>query len=165
TYAEATHLLPLGGDHLLAGFYVNELLMRLLLKESPCGELFQAYEEILTALRAQEDLWVCLRIFEKALLKALGYELNLSFDAHSGAQIDHTAEYVYLLDQGPVRLSEALATEDKNYIFSGKSLLALAQNDLQDPIVRKQAKQLLQQAIQLHLGPRPLCSRDLFLSV
>ncbi len=164
TYAEALSLPLLQGDHLLAGFYVNELLMRLLLKESPCGQVFVAYETILTALRAQQDLWVCLRLFEKALLKALGYELNLSYDAHTGEHIEHCAEYVYLLEQGPVRLAQAV-NQDKNYIFSGKSLLALAEDDLQDPHVRKQAKQLLQQALQVHLGPRPLCSRDLFLNV
>ncbi len=143
----------LQGEYLFAGFYVNELLVRLLLKESPCDFLFQAYEKILQDLRDQRDLWVCLRLFEKSLLKALGYELNLTHDVHTGEVILPDANYIYLLEQGPVRIAEHTQYE---YVFSGKSLLDLAQENLQDPISCKQVKPLLKQALAVHLGARPL---------
>lgn len=148
----------LSGDYLFAGLYVNELLMRLLLKEAPCDFLFSAYENILNALREQQDLWVCLRLFEKNLLSALGYELNLSHDAHTGEVIEPDAHYIYLLEKGPVRIEEN-TTED--YVFYGKSLLDLAQDNLHDKTSCKQVKQLLKQALAVHLGARPLQSRDL----
>lgn len=151
----------LQGDFLFAGLYVNELLMRLLLKESPCDFLFEAYEKIIQALRAQHDLWVCLRLFEKNLLSALGYELNLSHDAHTGEVIEPDAQYIYLLEKGPVRIED---NATKDYVFSGKSLLDLAQNNLEDPLVQKQARQLLRQTLLVYLGPRPLSTRGLFLS-
>jgi DNA repair protein RecO (recombination protein O) len=163
THAEVTqpHVL-LEGDYVFAGFYVNELLMRLLLKEAPCDYLFTAYEDILSALRKQEDLWICLRIFEKTLLQILGYELNLSHDAHSGEVVDPGAQYIYWLEKGPMRWEAGTPIPAKSYIFSGKSLLDLAQNDLNDPLARKQAKKLLRQALDIYLGTRPLCTRDLF---
>lgn len=165
TYAEvSTQHILLQGDYLFAGFYVNELLMRLLLKEAPCDFLFTAYEDILTALRAQQDLWICLRLFEKTLLQALGYELNLSHDVHSGELLDPTAQYIYWLEKGPVRVGSEVNVPAKSYLFSGKSLLDLAQNNLNDPLVQKQARKLLQQALKIYLGSRPLCTRDLFLS-
>lgn len=159
TYAEiTTQQVSLQGDYLLAGLYVNELLMRLLLKEAPCVFIFEAYETILTALREQQDLWVCLRIFEKNLLKALGYELNLMHDAHSGELIEPDAQYIYLLETGPVRVE---ACSVPGFIFSGQCLLDLAQDNLQDMGSCKQAKQLLQHALAVHLGGRALNSREL----
>ncbi|MGA2654454.1 MAG: DNA repair protein RecO, partial [Gammaproteobacteria bacterium] len=139
TYAEASeqHVL-LQGEYLFAGLYVNELLMRLLLKESPCDFLFHAYENILQDLRNQKDLWVCLRLFEKTLLQALGYELNLSHDVNTGEVIEPDAHYIYLLEKGPVRVDEVSA---EGYVFSGKSLLDLAQDNLQDRASCKQVKQ------------------------
>lgn len=156
TYAEALEQpILLQGEYLFAGLYVNELLMRLLLKESPCDFLFHAYEKVLQDLRNQKDLWICLRLFEKTLLKALGYELNLTFDAHTGEVIEPDAQYIYLLEKGPVRI-EQVSTDD--YVFLGKSLLDLAQDNLQDRNSCKQVKQLLKQALALHLGVKPLQS-------
>lgn len=156
---------PLGlqGDYLLAGFYVNELLMRLLLRDSPCSHIFCAYQEVLAALLAQQDLWVCLRIFEKNLLSALGYELNLTHDVSTGEALLPDAHYLYLLENGPVRIDANCVVQKGALIFSGKSLLDLARNNLQSASSRQQAKRLLQQALQIHLGSRPLCSSSLLL--
>jgi DNA repair protein RecO (recombination protein O) len=145
----------LKGNYLFAGLYVNELLMRLLLKEAPCDFLFTAYETILHDLRNEKDLWVCLRLFEKTLLKALGYELNLSHDVQTGELIEPDGLYIYVLEQGPVRIEEGSLND---YIFTGKALLDLAQDNLQDRASCKQVKQLLKQALAIHLGTRPLQS-------
>jgi DNA repair protein RecO (recombination protein O) len=162
TYAEVkTHVGLLQNDYLLAGLYVNELLMRLLLKESPCGLLFNAYETVLAALFQQQDLHICLRLFEKNLLKFLGYELNLTHDAQSQEAINPDAQYIYVLDQGPVQVMDG--NNLGNYIFCGKTFLDLAQENLIDAKTRQQVKQLLRQALQVHLGAKPLTSRQLLL--
>lgn len=163
TYAQVKVQQPLlQGHYLLAALYLNELLMRLLLKESPCAQLFSAYENALMALFKQENLWICLRLFEKELLSALGYELNLSHDAQSLEAIDVNAQYIYILEKGPVRVENVALVAAKTYIFSGKCLLDLSQNNLSDPISQQQAKQLLRVALQVYLGERALHSRDLF---
>lgn len=152
----------LQGDYLFAGLYVNELLMRLLLKEAPCVVLFKAYQDVLLDLYKEQDLWICLRLFEKTLLKILGYELNLHYEADTGEVLDPEAQYVYWLEKGPMRLTDDQHAPDHSYVFSGKSLIDLAQDNLTDPLVQKEAKQLLRQALQLYLGTRPLCARNLF---
>ena len=70
---------------LLAAFYLNELLLRLTTRHDPQPELFDHYQAPLGALRAGAALEPCLRMFEKRLLEALGYGVDLSSEAHGGA--------------------------------------------------------------------------------
>ncbi len=57
---------------LLAGFYLNELLMRLLARQDPHPELFDAYADTLVALAQAHDDAAVLRGFELQLLRELG---------------------------------------------------------------------------------------------
>jgi len=66
-------LQPLAGRGLMCGFYLNELLLRLLPREDAHEELFDAYAEALSRLSAGEVLSAVLRSFEKRLLAELGY--------------------------------------------------------------------------------------------
>lgn len=61
----------------LAGLYVNELLMRLLRRLDPQTGLFTAYRTLLTELATAPNEEPVLRRFEKQLLDELGYGLNL----------------------------------------------------------------------------------------
>ena len=71
--AEWTGGLPLlRGEALLCGFYLNELLLRLLPREDPHDALFLRYQEALARLASEADSAPALRSFEKALLKELG---------------------------------------------------------------------------------------------
>ncbi|MBK9363573.1 MAG: DNA repair protein RecO [Rubrivivax sp.] len=62
------------GAALFAGFYLNELLLKLLARQDPHGGLFDAYAEAVTALQAADDASVqlTLRAFELLLLRELG---------------------------------------------------------------------------------------------
>ncbi|MDE0508183.1 MAG: hypothetical protein OXI17_06045, partial [Gammaproteobacteria bacterium] len=51
---------------------------------------------------------------------------------------------------------------DRKRIFAGAHLLALGRLDLDDPAAAASAKRLLRQALEVHLGGRPLHSRKLF---
>src|SRR4051794_16574450 len=70
---------PLAGRGLMCGFYVNELIMRLLPREDPHEALFDFYHQSLHALAqtpaaaAGADYAPALRSFEKRLLGELGY--------------------------------------------------------------------------------------------
>ena len=58
-----------GGDALFSGFYLNELLMKLLAREDPHPALWDAYAATLTLLGADAD-GAALRAFELRLLRA-----------------------------------------------------------------------------------------------
>src|SRR6185369_11972233 len=74
----------LQGEALLCGFYLNELLVRLLAREDPHEQLFDRYKESLRELAEGEASAPILRAFEKALLRELGYALTLDRDAING---------------------------------------------------------------------------------
>lgn len=63
-----------GGAALLTGFYLNELLMKLLARHDPHPLLFDAYAQTLPALAAADDVRVeaALRAFELVLLREIG---------------------------------------------------------------------------------------------
>ncbi len=70
--------LPLvGGAALLCGFYLNELLLKLLPREDPHPRLFASYESALGDLAAGAEQAPVLRRFELTLLTELGYALPL----------------------------------------------------------------------------------------
>src|SRR5438067_857687 len=79
----------LRGEALLCGFYLNELLLRLLPREDAHEALFVEYRQALQRLGANMDSGVdsgpVLRAFEKSLLKELGYAMTLERDS-AGAE-------------------------------------------------------------------------------
>ena len=74
----------LRGEALLCGFYLNELLLRLLPREDPHDALFARYHEALSRLARQGGSAQALRSFERALLKELGYAMTLERDGAGG---------------------------------------------------------------------------------
>ncbi|MGN8261497.1 DNA repair protein RecO [Pseudomonas sp. SMSB3] len=144
------------GDALFSGLYLNELLMRLLPGEAPQPELFEHYALTLQALAAGRPLEPLLRAFEWRLLQDLGYTFSLTLDVNDEPiaadglyrlQVDAGLERVHLLQPG---------------LFNGTELLALAEANWEAPGTLLAAKRLMRQALAVHLGPRPLVSRELF---
>ncbi|MDT3714092.1 DNA repair protein RecO [Pseudomonas soli] len=146
----------LHGDVLFSGLYLNELLMRLLPAEAPHPALFEHYTLTLQALAAGRALEPLLRSFEWRLLDELGYAFSLEHDVNDSPvvaeglyrlQVDAGLERVELFQPG---------------LFKGGELLALAQADWEAPGALLAAKRLMRQALAVHLGPKPLVSRELF---
>ena len=73
----------LGGQALLCGYYLNELMVRLTAREDAHPRLFAAFGEAIAALGRGDSPAVLLRRFELALLLELGYGLGLEQDAGS----------------------------------------------------------------------------------
>ena len=71
--------IPLQGDALFSGFYVNELLARLLPREDCIEPLFASYVNVLKALADEKNEHEkALRLFEADLLSDLGWALPAS---------------------------------------------------------------------------------------
>ncbi|MBI2778826.1 MAG: DNA repair protein RecO [Gammaproteobacteria bacterium] len=170
--AEEHGLAPvLGGRALLSGFYLNELLLRLLHRHDPHPALFHMYDAALHGLAAQADgnppdgdaqLQQTLRTFEKNLLQEVGYGLVLDHDVVTGSSIEADGKYRYHLEKGPIQLAAPEVEKGVGISIQGRSLIALAQNDLGDASVLREAKRLLREALAVHLGPKPLRSRELY---
>lgn len=150
--------LQLQGRRLLAGFYLNELLIRLLGRHDPHDALFLFYQSALVGLGADGDLETLLRGFELRLLDELGYALTLDREAHSGAPVRPEHLYRVEPDLGVCRAGVG----EQGQTLSGATLLALARGGALDPAQRREARLLLRAVLDAHLGGRPLASRELY---
>ena len=150
----------LGGRALFSGFYLNELLMKLLPRNDPHPELFDDYRQAVADLGTDGALDAILRTFEKRLLDALGYGPTLDRAADTGAPVSPDGRYRYVSERGPVEESRAGA----GVPVSGRTLLALAAGRIagEDEPARTEARRLMRAILAPHLGAHPLGSRQLF---
>ena len=138
TAAEArANPLKLAGETALCGLYLNELMLRMTMRQDAHGELFCTYERTLERLaRGDAAAWT-LRRFERDLLEHLGYGLNPGIDALAQMPVDAAGVYGYRHELGPVPWKTA-ADGPK---VSGAALLALAADckpvDLDLPPLRR----------------------------
>jgi DNA repair protein RecO (recombination protein O) len=154
---EAGRPFPLPPQRVLAGLYVNELLLRLLPRLDPHPGLFAAYRQLLAELATASGEEPPLRRFEKRLLEELGYGLTLDREAASGAPIVAEQQYCYVLDRGPLAGQVGAGVP-----ISGRGLLALRDGVLGDPAVLKEVKRLTRAALAEQLRGRALKTRELY---
>lgn len=130
------HVMPTG-EALMAGYYLNELLMRLLARDDPHPALFDAYA-LTVHIIAQEGqvdrrgrdepnhlpplqtLEVALRAFELMLLREIGFLPSLDMQTASLAALASDAMYV-LVPEGGLRQAHA----DDRTSLTGSQWLSL----------------------------------------
>ena len=152
-------LQSLAGRGLMCGFYLNELILRLLPREDPHEALFDAYGEALARLSGGEPFPAVLRSFEKRLLAELGYAPLFDREAQSGAPIEPTGSYVYEPDRGPVRASHG------DLVISGRTLLDLAADDYSRSETRDEARYLMRALIGQRLHGQILHTRSVLIEL
>jgi DNA repair protein RecO (recombination protein O) len=150
--------LRLQGGALMCGFYLNELLLKLLPPDDPHEALYDRYEETLAALSAGNDAEPILRRFELDLLSELGYAQTLTHDAE-GKPLRPEHRYGYAFDRGVVEAGEGGAT------YSGKTLLAMAAGDFSDPRTLAEGKLLMRALLNHYLSDKPLLTRQLLIDL
>ena len=146
----------LAGQALLAGYYANELLLRLTVRGDPNTQVFSCYSRCLAELASGAHVARTLRIFELHLLHALGYGLELDADAATGEPLRADLRYVFELEHGP-RATE-LDDPDAD-VYSGSDLISLREQALEDEGSLRTAQRLLGRVLRAYLGDRPLQSR------
>lgn len=139
---------------LFSGFYLNELLLRLLPLADATPELFSCYSKTIESLVLVEDIEPSLRKFEWYLLQQLGYGLNFSIDAKSQEPIVPDQRYIFDSAIGFVSAHHGG--------FQGDQLLAIAADNYDQLATRRVAKLVARQALQSILGSKPLNSREMF---
>lgn len=155
----------LSGAQLYSGFYLNELLVRLLPEMDAHPPLYYRYQQSLQQLRDHTDVEPLLRDFEFAFLQELGYAIDFFADAHSGAGIAAGSCYWFDTQAGFYLADNPQQASASMPLFQGKDIIAMAQRDFVTPETRQAAKRLSRMMLQPLLGNRPLRSRELFASL
>jgi len=91
-----------GGGALFTGFYLNELLLRLLARQDPHTDLFDAYADVLPVLSQADDAaaQVALRAFELRLLREIGVLPELNCVTLTLQPVQAQAHYTLLAEAG-----------------------------------------------------------------
>ena len=153
----------LRGSALLCGFYLNELLLKLLAREDAHAALFDDYAAALHALStesASAPQAAVLRRFEVRLLAELGYALQLTRDADN-VPIDPARMYHYAPDRGPRLVVAHVAREPGQHprVVRGTTLLALGAGSFPDAEIAAEAKHLMRDVLDHYLEERRIVSR------
>ncbi len=149
----------LTGAGLAAGFYVNELLIRLLERRDAHPVLFAAYSALLEELTSSERIEPALRQFEMRLLEELGVGLSLTLSAIDGSAVEPEQWYEYHLERGVVPVA---GPDDTAMVFKGSVLTAVQSHDWTVPDALRSAKRLLRYTIDYYLDGRELKTRRVY---
>ena len=162
TKAEAISMtLPMAPMALYSGFYVNEVLTRVLENQTPYPQLFQQYLQCLTSLAAQPNqLEPTLRTFEFHTLKALGYGVDFTHCAATSEPVFANMWYQFRENEGFIA-----SLLQNNLSFLGKDLLAFEALDFSEKSTQQAAKRFTRLVLKPYLGSQPLKSRELFQTI
>ena len=149
--------LQVDGNALICGFYINELIMRLLPREDNHKILFDFYHHTMRVLADGMNLEEALRRFELRLLQELGYEVPLRHD-ENGDSIIADKFYIYEAEYGASEMSK---TNNGIKIY-GQTLIDMAKDEYKEDNTQLQSKQLMRYLISHYLGDKPLNSKQLF---
>lgn len=157
----------LDGPALMPGFYLNELLVRLLPREDAHPALFDDYRETLELLGDKANAEPVLRRFECNLLREMGYAPSFDHETQEGgAAVEPHGFYVVNPQTG---IHRAAAADASHEAFRGETLLALshagdsvakALEALREPAIAAESKRLLRMLLGHQLGEDALASRE-----
>jgi DNA repair protein RecO (recombination protein O) len=159
--AEALDAAPrLQGDAMLAGFYLNELTLRLASRGDPQPELFEAYRNARARLGGSDPLAWTLRRYERDLLDAIGFGLEWSVESE-GPPVDPAARYRIDPEAGVRRLLADRGHGDRRSAATGRALQALAADVLPEDADLASLRRPMREVLAFHLGPRGLKSWEM----
>lgn len=152
----------LAGLPLMCGFYMNELLLRLLPREDAHEGLFDAYGSTVARLAGGAEPAGLLRAFELSLLRELGYAPPLDRDPANGQPVQAGRRYRYLPERGPIEAAGAERERGEGEItVSGQTLLDMARDDYSRPETREESRRLLRRLIATRLPGQTLHTSDM----
>jgi len=156
------HSLAASGMRLMAGFYLNELIMRFLEPGDAHPQLFAGYAHALADLSESGHTEAVLRRFEVTLLQEAGYGLNLTHDAVDHRPLAPGQTYEFVIEQGAVPVQPGGCD---GLVFSGAEILATGSGRYADERQLQSAKRLLRAVLNHYLSGRPLKTRQVLASM
>lgn len=153
----ASNPIWLKGNALASGWYMNELIQKLLPQGVALKNLFTVYGFSLANLAEKTKLLVALREFELQLLTSIG--VNPHFKTNDDNDFILDKKYTFIANEG---FFLEKTREDSNLTFSGKDLISI-KNKTWDNSSLKACKKLNTFFIGKLLGNRKLESRNLLI--
>lgn len=165
--------LMLGGGAMLSGFYLNELLMKLLARNDPHPILFDAYAQTLPHLASNDPSHVqsALRAFELVLLREHGVLPALDQITQTQQALDASRVYTLLPETG---MTTARDAEGQPAGMPGAVWCSMEQalGHQQLSVVQQvcalalsELKGVLRGLVQYHLGHQTLRTRQLMIEL
>ncbi len=154
-------MLPLEKSALLCGFYLNELLVKFLMRDEPCPSLFDHYVSTLNQLAHQEPALIVLRKFEHALLRESGFVGDLTRCYMTKSTVLN--QELYIID--PELGARPARPSDTTPRVKGKTLIDMHAGEYQDPITQSQSKMLMRFLLAHHLHGTPLNTRQILIDL
>ncbi|MFM0379504.1 DNA repair protein RecO [Paraburkholderia strydomiana] len=155
-------MLPLTGDALLCGFYVNELLVKFCAREDPHPQLFHHYVVTMTRLAHDEPPVQVLRSFERVLLRETGYAMALDRTVARKA-VEAGSRYVFDPERGVREASDDLPSQWP--VIAGQTLLDMEKDDYHRAQTVAQSKTLMRFLLNTYLGGTPLATRQILIDL
>ncbi|MFT5532447.1 MAG: DNA repair protein RecO (recombination protein O) [Burkholderiaceae bacterium] len=154
-------LLPLEKSALLCGFYLNELLIKLIARDDPHPGLFDYYVAALNQLAHGEAAPIVLRKFELRLMKETGVAADLSLCSSTGQRVLPTSSYVVDPERGarPARQSDIWPR------VVGQTLLDMECEEYAGMTTQSQSKLLMRFLLAHQLGGVPLNTRQILIDL
>lgn len=155
----------LTGTSLFCGLYLNELIQRLLSPGESFSDLFYYYEATLQRLRngtRMAEFESALRKMEFLMLTQLGFALDFSTCCATGLAVTTDNLYRYVVGEGFSKVDSNAGSRAREILIPGAHLLAIANDELEDPEVLRSAKAISRKALAPLLNGKPLKSRELF---
>jgi DNA repair protein RecO (recombination protein O) len=165
--------MPLG-DALLSGYYLNELMMKLLARDDPHELLFDAYAQACAWLRDAAQLDASLRAFELVLLREIGLLPTLDADSFSMGALEDDVLYSLVPEVGLREAQGEVSGEAAMSANAWRSLqMALDQRaaifpareavQAMKPADKSALKQMLRSLLNYHAGSRGFRTRQLMM--
>lgn len=145
-------LAPNSTQSYLTAFYVNELLLRLTVREDPDRALFSAYRQILSEIAKPGACFLAraLREFEVDLLRISGW-------AQSGSDLEYSR--FYRVQEGRIIGCDVTTLGPEVAIYGEDVVRAVLERDFRSAEIISEAKSLLKELIDTHVGYRELGAR------
>jgi DNA repair protein RecO (recombination protein O) len=155
-------MLPLAGDALLCGFYVNELLVKFCAREDAHPALFNHYVLTLSRLAHGEPALHALRSFERVLLRETGYAMALN-KTITRQPVLADQKYVFDPERGVRDASDDVPSQWP--VIAGQTLLDMEKDDYSRPQTAAQSKTLMRFLLNVYLGGTPLATRQILIDL
>lgn len=160
------------GRALLTGYYVNELVLRMLAREDPHETLFDSYAELIALIGTEggANMQAALRAFELLLLMETGHLPALDMQISTGDPLLATMAYCLTPESG----LRAMPSPDDSTLSGGQWLLlhqCLAANSGLTPLMqtclplRDALRPQLRTLLHYHCGGRNLRTRDMMIEL
>ena len=165
------HVMPTG-DALMSGYYLNELLLKLLARDDPHPQLFDVYAQVVQIVASEhgEVLQAALRSFELLLLREIGLLPVLNLQTMTLRPLDGQRAYVLVPEGGLREQGENdrvaipgnwwLATQD---VLEGANPLTRLLRACADQ--QNELKPQLRQLLNYHCGVGTLKTRQVMLDL